>query len=77
MNQKVFLLLPVHNRKEVTGEFIQCLLRQTYQSYRLVLIDDGSTDGTAEMVSQAIPGVVVIQGVTGGGREACNVVLTG
>jgi len=62
MSQQVFLLLPVHNRKEVTSELIQCLLHQTYQNYSLVLIDDGSTDGTAEMVSQAIPGVVVIRG---------------
>lgn len=48
---KVYILLPIHNRKAVTKHFIDCLRMQSYQDYHLILIDDGSTDGTAEMVS--------------------------
>ena len=62
MKEKVFTLLPVHNRREVTRGFVECLRRQTYPNHHLVLIDDGSTDGTPEMVRQAIPDATVIRG---------------
>ncbi len=60
--EKVFIVLPVHNRREVTQKFVECLKRQTYAPYHLILVDDGSTDGTAEMVREGIPGATVIRG---------------
>ncbi len=62
MNEKVYILLPVHNRCEVTRRFIASLKEQTYRHYHLVLIDDGSTDGTAEMVRAEMPVLSVITG---------------
>ena len=59
---KVYILLPVHNRKEITRGFIKCLTAQTSSNYHLVLIDDGSTDGTAEMVKEYIPSATVLRG---------------
>ena len=59
---KIFILLPVFNRKKKTQEFIAGLKLQTFQSFHLVLLDDGSTDGTADWVKQALPNVTVIQG---------------
>jgi len=58
----VFVLLPVHNRRQVTRQFIDCLAAQTYPKVQLVVIDDGSSDGTAEMVRQTVPGAVVLEG---------------
>ncbi len=52
---RVLILLPVHNRCEITKHFIDSLLSQTYENYHLILIDDGSTDGTAEMVGAKVP----------------------
>ncbi|MGD0036247.1 MAG: glycosyltransferase [Bacteroidota bacterium] len=60
--KKIFILLPVHNRKDITRRFITCLRQQTYQDFQLILIDDGSTDGTATMVQQTFPSVVILQG---------------
>lgn len=62
MNETVYILLPVHNRREVTRRFIDCLKMQTYRDFHLVLIDDGSTDGTADMVREQISSVTVIRG---------------
>ena len=62
MNKKLFILLPVHNRKVITEKFIKCLNNQTFKNYFLILIDDGSTDGTSEMVTQQIEYLVVIKG---------------
>ena len=54
--------MPVHNRRAVTASFIACLNVQTFTNYHLVLIDDGSTDGTSEMVRESIPGATVLRG---------------
>ena len=63
MKNKIYILLPVHNRKEITRGFVECLKAQTFQDYRLVLIDDGSNDGTADMVKESIPSVTVLRGI--------------
>lgn len=60
--EKVFIVLPVHNRREVTRKFVECLKRQTYAPYQLILVDDGSTDGTSDMVMAQIDPVTVIHG---------------
>ncbi len=62
MEDKVFILLPVHNRREITEKFIQCLKGQTCRNYHLILIDDGSTDGTEEMVRGRMERLTVIKG---------------
>jgi GT2 family glycosyltransferase len=59
---EVYVLLPVHNRRDVTMRMVACLQAQTFQDFRLVVIDDGSTDGTAAAIRRAIPDVVVVQG---------------
>jgi GT2 family glycosyltransferase len=60
--ETIYILLPVHNRRDITQRFIQCLRLQTYRNYHLVLIDDGSTDGTEEMVRSQIQTLTVIKG---------------
>jgi GT2 family glycosyltransferase len=58
----VHILLPVHNRRAITEKFVNCLAGQTYANYHLVLIDDGSTDGTSEMVRGRIVNLTVLTG---------------
>ena len=58
----IYVLLPVHNRRAVTEKFIACLLRQTERAFHLLLIDDGSRDGTAEMVRASGVPLTVIAG---------------
>jgi len=62
MMQKIYILLPVHNRCVVTERFIDCLAAQTYSNYNLILIDDGSIDGTEKMVAAKIKNLVVLKG---------------
>lgn len=54
--------MPVHNRKELTLDFINSLLKQTYKGFKLILVDDGSTDGTSEAVKKMLPDVVILRG---------------
>ncbi len=60
--EKVFIVMPVHNRREVTRKFVESLKRQTYAPYHLILVDDGSSDGTSDMVVAQIDPVTVIHG---------------
>lgn len=58
----VYVMLPVHNRRNITLDFAECLKRQTYKNYCLLLIDDGSRDGTAAAVKEIINDAIVIRG---------------
>jgi GT2 family glycosyltransferase len=51
----LFIILPVHNRIEKTRAAVADLCRQTRGDWHLLLIDDGSTDGTAAAVTALVP----------------------
>lgn len=58
----IYIITAVHNRFNITEKFINLLLSQTYKDFRLILVDDGCTDGTSEMVKNKLPDAVVIHG---------------
>jgi len=47
----VSVVIPTFNRSDFLGAAIESVLNQTYASLELHIIDDGSTDGTRELVS--------------------------
>jgi len=51
MNQTVTLLLPNYNGARFLRESIPALLRQTYQHFQLIVVDNCSTDESAAVVS--------------------------
>ena len=58
-------LLTCHNRKPMTLACLEALFNQERLSKVTIdvyLVDDGSTDGTAEAVSQSYPQVKILQG---------------
>jgi GT2 family glycosyltransferase len=62
MTEQVYILLPVHNRREVTRKFAESLKSQTFSAYQLILIDDGSTDGTSDIVKELLPNTILLRG---------------
>ncbi len=48
----VSICIPTYNRKTYLGQTLESIRAQTYQDYEIVIVDDGSTDGTEEMISQ-------------------------
>jgi len=58
----IHILLPVYNRRQITVAFVKLLTVQTYQDFHLVLIDDGSNDGTEQAVKKLLAEVTVIKG---------------
>jgi N-acetylglucosaminyl-diphospho-decaprenol L-rhamnosyltransferase len=57
----VFVIIPVFNRVEHTCEIVHCLRKQTGVDLRIVIIDDGSTDGTEEFLAKQAD-ITVIKG---------------
>jgi glycosyltransferase involved in cell wall biosynthesis len=47
---RVGIVLPVKDGGEYIGAAIESVLAQTYDDFELVVVDDGSTDGTREVV---------------------------
>src|SRR5687768_11882173 len=58
----IFVVIPVFNRKHFTRECLSALENQTYKDYTIVVVDDGSTDGTSEMIHDEFPEVTVLKG---------------
>lgn len=46
----VSVLLPAYNAQNTILESIDSILNQTYQNFELIIINDGSTDATAQMI---------------------------
>ncbi|TPE43061.1 glycosyltransferase family 2 protein [Pontibacter mangrovi] len=58
----LYIVIPVFNRKNFTRECLLSLKRGTNQNYKVIVVDDGSTDGTADMLREEFPEVEVLFG---------------
>ena len=47
---RISCLMPVYNCERYVGEAINSVLSQTLQDFELIVVDDGSTDGTREVI---------------------------
>lgn len=59
---RIFIVIAAHNRKDYTLECLRLLSNQTLNDFEVVLVDDGSTDGTYADVQSEYPQVHVIRG---------------
>ncbi|MBW4562836.1 MAG: glycosyltransferase [Mojavia pulchra JT2-VF2] len=49
---KVSVCIPTFNRANILHFAIESVLNQSYQDFELIVCDDGSSDGTSELMSQ-------------------------
>lgn len=71
----VSVIIPVFNGADFIGPALESALCQTYESLEILVVDDGSTDGTAEIVAAYAtrdPRVRVIAQANGGVARARN-----
>ena len=48
---RVSVILPTYNRAQFIAEAINSVLSQSYRNFELIVVDDGSVDGTDQIVS--------------------------
>lgn len=49
MQTQISLIVPIYNTKQSLYRCIESIQKQSFQSFELILIDDGSTDGSSEL----------------------------
>jgi glycosyltransferase involved in cell wall biosynthesis len=50
MSPRFSVIIPVYNRRSLIAETISSVQAQTFTDWECIVVDDGSTDGTAEVV---------------------------
>lgn len=58
----IHVVIPVHNRWPQTRDCLLSLQAQTHTDVAVYVVDDGSTDGTAESIENEFPTVRVVKG---------------
>lgn len=48
----VSVVIPVYNAEEYVRESINSIVEQTYNNLEIIVVDDGSTDGTSDLLKQ-------------------------
>jgi GT2 family glycosyltransferase len=72
----VYVVVLTWNQREVTLECLESLTRVTYPNFRVVVVDNGSTDGTTESIESRFSDVEIIVSEHNLGFAAgCNVGL--
>ena len=51
-NPKVSIILPARNEEEFIGKCLDSLIKQDYENYEIIVIDDSSEDKTGEIISE-------------------------
>ena len=61
-DSRVYVVIPVHNRLDFTRRCLDALTLSTWGRRKIVVVDDGSTDGTKEALQAEYPDVTVLPG---------------
>lgn len=73
--EKVSVIIPTFNRSNYIRESIDSVLEQTYPNKEIIVVNDGSTDETADVLKDYLDKIIYIEKENGGKSSAINVAL--
>ncbi len=74
----VSIIIPVYNAEKYIGSCLDCVCTQNYRRLEIIVIDDGSTDGSAEIIHSYMEGdprIIYKRVENGGPSRARNIGL--
>ena len=66
------IIIPCYNSEYWVRETIESCLNQTYPNVEIIVVDDGSTDGSVEAIRRYLPRISLETGPNRGGNSARN-----
>ena len=69
---KVSVVIPAYNNAEYTIETVDSILQQTHREFEIIVVDDGSTDGTREALKKYGNAIQYVYKENGGACSAMN-----
>lgn len=74
-DEKISVIIPAYNSEQTIERCLYSVLKQTYQNLEIIVIDDGSSDGTRALldaIGENEPRLVVLHKENGGAASARN-----
>src|SRR5438132_1599837 len=68
----VSVVIPVYNGERYLADAIQSVRDQTYQNFEVIVVDDGSTDGSADVAQRFGEAIRYVHQANGGVCKARN-----
>ena len=68
----ISVVIPVYNAEKYVEETIRSVLSQTYHHFEIIVVDDGSTDGSMEIVRSLSKDIRIISQANRGCAAACT-----
>ena len=69
---KISVIIPTFNRIGLLQRAIDSVLSQSLKPYEIIVVDDGSTDGTGDIIKQKYKSIKIIQQKNSGVSAARN-----
>ncbi|HEX2847752.1 MAG TPA: glycosyltransferase family 2 protein [Chitinophagaceae bacterium] len=58
----IFIVIAVFNRKQLTLNCLSSLQKQTFGDFKTIVVDDNSSDGTADAIRKHFPDIHIVMG---------------